>query len=1472
MSQARPVYLVKVGEKVIPLEEVTIYDVTEQAVHYNVGGVFDPVGQLIQWLWDQIRGALETMKNTIWGFLVTIKDSLWGLIKPALDAIGSSVGSIFNMVSGALKELGNIGGLIGQIISGLGDLAADITSFFNDLAANIAAIPGMIASFFKELPGMVAGAVKGFIDSVMGAIGQLRDFIVSGISQVTSFIQQIPSMVMGAIQGVAQTISAGIAQLQSFVSQVFQQVGAAVSGAVQTLQNVARGISAGFSQVLSGVQQFFSSVWEGLQHLGGLIQGAVTGIIEGFKTAFAEFQKWAGGALEGLVQWAQSAAGALTGFINAILKFPEWFPRWFTDNIAAPIVGGLRELAKAIWEMIPDWLKAPFAAIGEFFSAILRAGRGSPFDIGAFLYNTFIKPIADAFSAIGAWIWGALPDWLKGGLEAIKNFFEGLWAGFQDFLKDPAGWLYNHVVKPVVDTVQGIGAWIWEHMPDWLKAPIETLGEFLLNVRDAIINFFKDPWGAITGFFRPVVEGFQAFLSDPLGWLQNNLVKPLADAFSAVGSWIWNALPDWLKGGLETLGNFFKAAWEGLQGFLKDPLGAIWNGLMWLKDKLVELWNAAWPAIQGLVNAVWGGLQWLGGVIVGGLQQLASWIWGALRGAIAALGGWVSSAARGIHGALATVFSGLADFLAGLVAAPLNESLNAVFKVMGLSSPEIDVKPLTTGWGKLLGAMLPIAFFPAVVEAVSDDIIIHARPFSVGVEWRVRLKNLVKWLREHGTRFFENVVLGVAIGLGVAYFSGSMVDYIRMKTVKALREIGWALPPPLETLLDAYRRGFIDDATFDDWMGYWGVWREAMPIVRGAVKRYLTETDIKTLFIRGHVAEEKLGDLLKLTGLAKEHWEYEKLTWYELPSDTDIEKMYRKGYIDEAAAMDLFWMRTPVYDWSEGLSAAYVQHKVEEASVPASVSDVIQFAVHEAWDLVAQGVDWTKHPFTQRNYPRYVDAAFKVGLPREWADLYWENHWRLVPPEKLADLYFRGFITREQYLKYLQYHDYRPHPRPGFEQEIVTPWGERVSLWDSEMMRISLYDIPLRIDVRWMLRWGVATAEDLARIVIMRGMQPDWRAKIVVAEWINNLLDERNRLVTTLLRLAENGYIAWQEVENVVRSYTIKGLPPKVEVVGEGGAKTTLELPLNIWLLNPDEVELNRVRVEYEIKENIIKAELERVQNLYVAGEISEDDMKKAVAQLIAEPKLREREVTRIMARKIRDALYYTHRQLLRTIDAICALYEDGYITRDQAKTQITSVASKWLTPSQVEVILKESDYRVQRSLKKYRYKAIINRLRRGVITTEQARNELKKFIPSDEIVDSIIEAEAKVYTISPERLGSMMEYLPVSPDLLKRKLDAVGMPPDEQDLFIKDRIVRAIASELTSLAREYGNDFVDGLITEQEFKKALDDIATLWGQAKKVLGVDWVVLSPDERALFLEIYKHRRMRKLAREAKKKGG
>jgi len=163
-----------------------------------------------------------------------------------------------------------------------------------------------------------------------------------------------------------------------------------------------------------------------------------------------------------------------------------------------------------------------------------------------------------------------------------------------------------------------------------------------------------------------------------------------------------------------------------------------------------------------------------------------------------------------------------------------------------------------------------------------------------------------------------------------------------------------------------------------------------------------------------------------------------------------------------------------------------------------------------------------------------------------------------------------------------------------------------------------------------------------------------------------------------------------------------------------------------------------------------------------------------------------------------------------------------------------------------------ESDYKLEKSLKRYPVKAIIVRLRRGAITTDVARQELLKIIPKPELVEAILEAEAKIYTISIDRLISMREYIPISIEMLKQKAEAIGMPPDEARLIIGYAFAREIKTELDALWRAYKRQFIDGFMTQDELTEKLDQLATLWGRASEITGLDWILYSPEERKVMI--------------------
>jgi len=165
--------------------------------------------------------------------------------------------------------------------------------------------------------------------------------------------------------------------------------------------------------------------------------------------------------------------------------------------------------------------------------------------------------------------------------------------------------------------------------------------------------------------------------------------------------------------------------------------------------------------------------------------------------------------------------------------------------------------------------------------------------------------------------------------------------------------------------------------------------------------------------------------------------------------------------------------------------------------------------------------------------------------------------------------------------------------------------------------------------------------------------------------------------------------------------------------------------------------------------------------------------------------------------------------------------------------------------------------------IKKYKVDAILGKLRRGAISVEEAREALKKIIKDDALVDALIEKSERAYIATVERLVSMREYVPVPDELFEKKLKLMGVPEDEAKLYPAYAVARELSEEIMSYVRELGNWYVNWLITDDEFKKELDGVATLWGQAKKLLGVDWIILSPTERELLYAIYKMRRDRRL---------
>jgi len=136
----------------------------------------------------------------------------------------------------------------------------------------------------------------------------------------------------------------------------------------------------------------------------------------------------------------------------------------------------------------------------------------------------------------------------------------------------------------------------------------------------------------------------------------------------------------------------------------------------------------------------------------------------------------------------------------------------------------------------------------------------------------------------------------------------------------------------------------------------------------------------------------------------------------------------------------------------------------------------------------------------------FITWSAKQGLSEYWAKSYWEAHWVLPSFGDLRTAFWRGIISLDEFNKYIVWHDYKPEPRPGIEKS------------DLKIMSELSYEIPGRIDARWMLRWGLIDTMKHKELMKWRGVHPEWLDLVSEAEWMNMLLDERTALKSIYLR------------------------------------------------------------------------------------------------------------------------------------------------------------------------------------------------------------------------------------------------------------------------------------------------------------------------------------------------------------------
>ncbi|MHA1632315.1 MAG: hypothetical protein ACTSXC_05840 [Candidatus Freyarchaeota archaeon] len=460
-----------------------------------------------------------------------------------------------------------------------------------------------------------------------------------------------------------------------------------------------------------------------------------------------------------------------------------------------------------------------------------------------------------------------------------------------------------------------------------------------------------------------------------------------------------------------------------------------------------------------------------------------------------------------------------------------------------------------------------------------------------------------------------------------------------------------------------------------------------------------------------------------------------------LPDEGDLRTYYLRGYVTEEDVRDVLARF--------GYEDKWIDAEIKSWQIIPGVSDLITFVVRE----VISPED-------------FYGWAAKQGLSEYWAKNYWEAHWRLPSFENLREAWWRGIISEEEFRKYIVWHDYKPEPRPG------------ISKSDLDIMNELSYELPGKLDLRWMWRWGKITEDEFKDLLAKTGIHPDYLDKVAEAYMANELLDERNRFATTLetlyaakriteeefrRKLEEIGFSSNEIDLRVERAqYRMKATQVEEEAVEAGRGLTSEKRRLATILeklaysdvISLDDFKARLEELGFTEEEISLRIDIVNAQKKYLSSKVKAPEPKRLSLTdlryaweygLITDEELRRgAELEGYTPEDIDLAVSVEQIKALRTeIESVVreAMYDyrDGWLTREEF---ISLMADLGLPERLQAYWLARADMLAEREAREEEYKIFLESYRLGIIDESTFRSELRRLGMREDKIERVIYLE----------------------------------------------------------------------------------------------------------------------------------
>jgi len=1468
---------VEIGEQTLPLADLMMDLIPPDMMDWSVGGITDPIGQLINWLWTQIQSAFSIVSTALQGALWTVRDYLYSAFQTAIGGITSVIGSISS-------TLGYVYTAVQSIPQALSSLVSTITSAITGIGVSIASFGSVLGNIWSALQGIASQVVSG----VSGFFSTIQSWLSSAIATVSTSISGLASTFTSYISTFATRITELGTAISGMASSIISSISSAIQGVATSLSSSFQGIQTFFSNfaqtfaaTLTGISTTLSSVgsqlWEGVLGLKDWLVDGVKSISMNLTQIWMGLEQW----ITQLPQWFQSTwnniTEGLTRFGNTLTGFWQNVQGFFTNA----------------YNSLTSSVKEVMTTLGGFVNPLINIGN---------LFNQFVQGVMGFFKDP----WGTLGKVLTDALKAVgiditplAKAIQDLQVGFTNFLKDP----WTALGKVLTDALKSIGI------------DLTPLTKFLGDVKAGVANFF--------GEFPKLFQGFVTWLTKDLPkWLTEDVPK----WFQEVGK----GTEEWLKG-LDV--SWVNKVFEGVASFIKDPMKSIGDAF-----KGIIEWgqNTLFPAIQSGIKGIMDVLTNIGKNIWDGIlsffQTGFEWMASGVKGLLS----FFTPKSPSVLDDISKFF---ADLLGKIFFKPFAAIPTLVFQRTKAGDLPKET-PMEATVAYMGGLMLQAVSFPYLLSAVmrtagdsikvAGELGIPKATCKIDIKPGLLLKHLAKVIWKLPDVFLGSLGYGFGIWMTqpllrvINSFKRNEMP-IEMPNLQELREI-----TNRASTIEVFEEVQSSVAQFMAYYGYsdWSVaWNLGFYNELGEIVMTDPFTTVKDRF--GNIVEVPLALRHKLPSGS----EFATMMVRDVFSTFEdfSEVMAVQGYGPDVSKlyyllhykyppMDQLWRFiarvSAGFGWAEGtfekpaklgfdgatpkeLSAKYGANPIQ--SLVALSEKILPYAKWHDYAPFAWMQDFTSD--------RLIMLDLMARLP-DRIEGRWMYKWSIIDDAGLQKLVVaEGFhpnvienvavaeamnaLTEERssaktgLLNLYEAGFYALGQVNSKLQQITT-----VSILGKERT-VKLLDGERKLEV---LRSGYDRAKSVLS-GLWRDITTAFSANLYPPQEAMQIVqDMTTKLKITLgldLSVDEAFLSVWLETHAVRwKQQTIQRIRSLMRVfiyrasqLAEAGEDvgTLIDRFAQVAYLTPVEAEIMKtlalafVKASQKSKgialiKQSVAARLRRgeisfevaVQELVNAG------MTDAEARVWLDTQGRTRTVSVDKLITMMEDIPIDLETLKKKMDA------EG-VPLDEQKLYLPFAVSQEIKEEIAKVVTEYLDDYVEHVIDEPTLKAYMDSL-------ATLNGTVKEKLGVEWIVLSPTEREYLIYlarlrrarrdlpaskmkTLSSDKLISMSDNVPVATSKIIQKMGLEGIPEDEQKLMIPFALATEISAEMGRVVTELITDHATGVLSIEAFNKAIDDLATLGGAVPALLGVEWIVLSPLERALFTNLAKLRRARVLAKQA-----